>query len=130
MALNKNSEIKNKSRYEVEVFENDNSICLPEKEFYEYLGLDYIYPELREGINEVELSSKNNLPNLIKISDLKGDLHIHSNLSDGILNMEEVMKKIKNLVTIISHFLIILRAILMEWPSIRRLKERKNLSTI
>jgi DNA polymerase (family 10) len=95
LALNKNSEIKNKSRYEVEVFENDNSICLPEKEFYEYLGLDYIYPELREGINEVELSSKNNLPNLIKISDLKGDLHIHSNLSDGILNMEEVMKKIK-----------------------------------
>jgi len=50
-----------------------------EEDFYCFLGLDYIQPELRENIGEIELARQGRLPNLLKIKDIKGDLHIHSN---------------------------------------------------
>ena len=49
-----------------------------EIELYNFLGLDYIPPELRENTGEIELSKIHNLPNLIEYSDIKGDLQIHS----------------------------------------------------
>lgn len=56
-----------------------------EKKFYNYLGLDFIEPELRENTGEIEAALRsaqgkpNGLPKLIKLTDIKGDLHIHSN---------------------------------------------------
>ncbi len=50
-----------------------------EKEFYKAVGLSWIPPELREDKGEIELALKNKLPKIIELSDLKGDLHIHSN---------------------------------------------------
>lgn len=50
-----------------------------EEEFYKFLGLSYIPPELREGTNEIDLALKKKLPNLIELADLKGEFHIHSN---------------------------------------------------
>ncbi len=50
-----------------------------EKNFYNYLGLAWIPPELREGQGEIEAAQKNQLLRLVKLSDIKGDLHIHSN---------------------------------------------------
>lgn len=50
-----------------------------EKKFYEFLGLKWIPPELRENNGEIEASLKNNLPILLEERDIKGDFHIHSN---------------------------------------------------
>ncbi|HCQ31042.1 TPA: hypothetical protein DIU27_01480 [Candidatus Collierbacteria bacterium] len=50
-----------------------------EKDFYRFLGMQMIPPEIREGAGEIELAQKNKIPNLIELSDIKGDLHIHSN---------------------------------------------------
>lgn len=77
------------------VYEEDDFICQEEKHIYDFLGMKYIFPELREGLNEVELAKESYLPELIKLSDMKGDLHVHSNYSDGIMEMKEIVKKIK-----------------------------------
>lgn len=50
-----------------------------EEEFYNVLGLPWIAPELREDRGEVEAGLNNKLPNLVTLSDIKGDLHIHTN---------------------------------------------------
>ncbi|MCY4366161.1 MAG: DNA polymerase/3'-5' exonuclease PolX [Chloroflexi bacterium] len=54
-----------------------------EESFYAFLGLPYIAPELRIGFNELEAAQVKALPNLVTVDDLKGDLHLHSEWSDG-----------------------------------------------
>lgn len=54
-----------------------------EEEVYARLGLAFVPPELREDRGEVALAKKNWLPKLITLSDIRGDLHVHSNWSDG-----------------------------------------------
>ena len=54
-----------------------------EEEIFKLLGMRYIEPELREDTGEVERSLKGRLPRLIGLSDIKGDLHAHSEWSDG-----------------------------------------------
>jgi DNA polymerase (family 10) len=54
-----------------------------EEELYGRLGLPYIPPELREDTGEIEAAEKGELPNLIEVSDVRGDLHVHTNWSDG-----------------------------------------------
>ena len=49
-----------------------------EKKFYNFLGLDLIPPEIREGTNEIELAKNHTLPELVTVKDIKGDFHIHS----------------------------------------------------
>ena len=62
---------------------------------YKLLSLEYIPPELREDNGEVELAAKFLLPDLIEVSDIKGDLHIHSFWSDGLMELNDVIKKYK-----------------------------------
>ena len=62
-----------------------------EEAFYKKLGLPLIPPELRHGANEVELASKNKLPKLIELKDIKGDCHTHTTDSDGENTMEEML---------------------------------------
>ncbi|MEK9201012.1 MAG: helix-hairpin-helix domain-containing protein, partial [Patescibacteria group bacterium] len=50
-----------------------------EEKFYEFLGLDWIPPELREGRGEIEAARSHTLPKLLELSDIKGDLQLHSN---------------------------------------------------
>jgi len=57
---------------------------------YKILGMDWIPPEIRENRGEIEASIKHQLPKLIKSGDIKGDLHIHSDWSDGELNIGEI----------------------------------------
>lgn len=64
-----------------------------EEDFYKRLGLQYIPPELRHGRNEIELAKKGELPKLIKYDDIKGDIHTHTNFSDGENSLEEMVKK-------------------------------------
>lgn len=68
-----------------------------EEEIYDKLGLCFIEPELREARGEIEASKAQRLPKLIKEKDIKGDLHAHTNETDGtasLLAMAEAAQKI------------------------------------
>ena len=54
-----------------------------EAALYERAGLDYLVPELREGLGEIELAAAHTLPRLLEDADLRGSLHNHSTYSDG-----------------------------------------------
>ena len=54
-----------------------------EEELYSRLGLAYIPPELREDAGEIRAAEKDELPNLLEVPDVRGDLHVHTNYSDG-----------------------------------------------
>jgi DNA polymerase (family 10) len=62
-----------------------------EPAFYSRLGLPYICPELRVGIWELEAAQEARLPQLVEESDLRGDLHLHSDWSDGRDPMEAMV---------------------------------------
>ncbi len=64
-----------------------------EEEIYKILGMEWIPPELRENRGEIEASQSGILPDLIKLSDIKGDLHNHSNWSDGTCPFEEMAQR-------------------------------------
>ncbi len=64
-----------------------------EEEIYERLGMDWIYPELREGEEEIELAQKHQLPKLVELSDIKGDFHCHSNWDGGENSIKEMIEK-------------------------------------
>jgi len=70
-----------------------------EEEFYSYLGLDWIPPELREDTGEIEAAQEKKLPQLVKTSDIKGDLHVHCNFDleeshdAGQSSIEEIAQK-------------------------------------
>ncbi len=57
---------------------------------YELLGLPYIEPELREGRGEIEAGETGELPDLVTVEDVRGDLHCHTTLSDGRNSLEEM----------------------------------------
>jgi DNA polymerase (family 10) len=61
-----------------------------EAAIYQAAGLAFVAPELREGLNEVELAKENKLPELITYEDLKGSLHNHSTWSDGVHTLEQM----------------------------------------
>jgi DNA polymerase (family 10) len=66
-----------------------------EKEVYHKLGLSYIEPELREDLGELEAAAKRRLPKLIKYADIRGDLHVHTDWSDGDSRIEEMVAAAK-----------------------------------
>lgn len=74
-----------------------------EKDFYNFLGLDWIPPEIRENLGEIEKAKIHALPKLVEISDIKGDLHIHTNYpfnsshDYGINTVEEMIDNAKKL---------------------------------
>jgi DNA polymerase (family 10) len=66
--------------------------CKDEREIYAALGLDYIEPELREDMGEIEAAERHQLPELVQESDLKGVLHAHSTWSDGHNTIREMVE--------------------------------------
>lgn len=70
---------KNLSVSEYGIKKNNKLITFKtENEFYHFLGLQFIDPELRENRGEIKMSIENRLPDLIELGDVKGDLHVHS----------------------------------------------------
>jgi DNA polymerase (family 10) len=67
-----------------------NTPFTTEEEIYAKAGLDFIVPELREGLDEITLAKNHQLPQLILDSDLKGSLHNHTDWSDGVNTLEEM----------------------------------------
>jgi DNA polymerase (family X) len=59
-----------------------------EEEVYKKLGLAYIPPEMREDRGEVALARAGKLPRLVTVSDMRGDLHVHSDWTDGTASIE------------------------------------------
>lgn len=86
-----------------EHLEKINFSGLDKKEFdaaedlYASLKLQYIEPELREGLNEVALAKENKIPALIELADLKGILHNHTTYSDGVHTLKEMADYCKGL---------------------------------
>src|SRR5205814_4483042 len=76
--------------------EDDASGKLLERErevgVYERLGLPWIPPELREDEGEIEAAQTGSLPRLVEIGDIKGDLHTHTNWTDGSETLEDMAK--------------------------------------
>ena len=68
-----------------------------ELEIYNFLNLQFIEPELREGLHEVDLALKKEIPELINFTDLRGSLHNHSTYSDGIHSLKDMAVACKNL---------------------------------
>ena len=62
-----------------------------EGDIYRVLGLPYIPPELREDQGEIEAALKGRLPRLVSVEDIKGDLHVHSQWSDGSHTFEQLV---------------------------------------
>lgn len=61
-----------------------------EDEVYRKLGLAYIPPEMREDRGEIALALKGELPRLVEVSDIRGDLHVHSDWTDGTASIAEM----------------------------------------
>ena len=68
-----------------------------EEEVYRAIGLVWIPPEMREDRGEIELAMEGKLPEILKLEDIKGDLHIHSKYSDGADTIEKIAKFGKSL---------------------------------
>ena len=62
-----------------------------EEEVYERLDLPWIHPTLREDRGEIEADHHGELPTLLELKDLQGDLHTHTNLTDGLSTLEQMI---------------------------------------
>ena len=68
-------------------------VCRAEEDIYRSFGLDYIEPELRENMGEVETAKTHQLPLLVKEKNLKGTFHCHTTYSDGLNSIAEMSAK-------------------------------------
>jgi DNA polymerase (family X) len=72
------------SEYSITVVESGEELTYAkEADVYERLGYEFIPPELRENAGELEAARKGELPKLVELADIKGDLHSHTTYSDG-----------------------------------------------
>ena len=91
IALRRIAQAKELKLNEYGVYNNDKIIAsATEKEIYEALGLRYIEPEIRENSGEIEAAMENRLPSLVELKDIKGDLHAHTNETDGRNTLREM----------------------------------------
>lgn len=75
------------------VFKNDTRLAgRTEKEVYETVGLPFIDPELREQRGEIEAAQQNRLPKLVRLRDIRGDLHCHTKATDGKHSLEQMVQ--------------------------------------
>ncbi len=73
------------------LFEGEKLIaCSSEEEIYQKLGLNYIEPELREGLGEIEACRAKELPEVLSLNDIQGVLHLHTTYSDGSAGLKEM----------------------------------------
>ncbi len=66
-----------------------------EEEIYKAFGMVWIPPELREDRGEIVAAQQNSLPKLVGLPDIRGDLHVHTNSSDGRNTLEEMVQAAK-----------------------------------
>src|SRR3989344_1138427 len=76
---------------------NKRIACKTEEDIYKRLGMQFIPAELRENKREIEIAINNKIPKLINYNEIKGDLHVHTNWSDGRNTIKEMVDVAKNL---------------------------------
>ena len=80
------------SEYSITVVETGEELKFADEEqVYERLGYQFIPPELRENAGEIEAARKGELPKLVELADVKGDLHSHTTHSDGRDSLEQMV---------------------------------------
>ncbi|MHC4623009.1 MAG: DNA polymerase/3'-5' exonuclease PolX [Planctomycetota bacterium] len=80
------------------LFKGDKMLAGPvEEEIYQKLGLDYIEPVLREDRGEVDAAKTHSLPELIRPEDIRGDLHVHTDASDGDCDISNLARAAKRM---------------------------------
>jgi len=62
-----------------------------EEEVYERLGLAWVPPAMREDRGEIEAAAEGQIPRLVRVDDLRGDLHTHTDLTDGVASLETMV---------------------------------------
>ena len=72
--------------------DGEEILCPREEDVYHTLGLEWIPPELRENRGEIEAAGRGQLPKLVELEDIQGDLHVHTNWSDGAASLEEMAR--------------------------------------
>lgn len=75
------------------LFRAEDDACVAgetEQQVYEAMGLRWIPPEMRENLGEIELAAEGRLPDLIEVSDLRGDVHMHTTETDGRASLDEM----------------------------------------
>lgn len=78
------------------VFRDETSVAgRTEEDVYATVGLPWIPPELRENRGEIELAEKGQLPQLVELSDIIGDLHMHTTATDGTASISEMITAAK-----------------------------------
>jgi len=78
------------------VFRGDKRIAgKTEEEVYKQVGLPFIEPELRENRGEVEAARDGKLPRLVRLDNIRGDLHLHTTYTDGHCTIEEIVRAAK-----------------------------------
>ncbi|NYT04955.1 MAG: DNA polymerase/3'-5' exonuclease PolX [Methanomicrobiales archaeon] len=81
------------NEYGIEDREEGRTYTFPdEASVFSFLGMDYIPPELREDQGEIEHARRHTLPELVRETDIRGDLHMHSSWSDGALSIAELAR--------------------------------------
>jgi DNA polymerase (family 10) len=81
------------NEYGLFTLEDNTKLAGDEEEaLYEALGLAYIPPELREDRGEIEAAERRELPRLVQLADLQGDLHSHTNVTDGRADLETMAR--------------------------------------
>ena len=80
------------------LFRGDDRVAgATEEEVYAALGLDWIPPEMREARQEIELAARHALPALVTLDDICGELHAHTNATDGKASLEEMVEGARKL---------------------------------
>ena len=98
IALRRIAQKKGWKLNEYGIFSGKNQLAgKTEEEVYEKLGLKWMPPEIRENTGEIEAAQKDKLPRLIGYNDLKGDLQVHSNWTDGANSIKEMAEQAKKI---------------------------------
>lgn len=96
--LRKIAQAKKLKLNEYGVFRGTKSIAgRTEKEVYAALGLDWIPPEMRENRGEIALAKEHKLPTLVTLEDIRGDLQMHTDASDGKATLGEMVEAARSL---------------------------------
>jgi DNA polymerase (family X) len=83
---------------EYSLFHGDqNLLCANEHELFDKLNMDYIPPELREGLGEIDFAKKKQIPDLYDGMPFYGLFHVHTTYSDGANTIEEIVKACQEL---------------------------------
>ncbi|HUD37432.1 MAG TPA: DNA polymerase/3'-5' exonuclease PolX [Streptosporangiaceae bacterium] len=89
LAVRKKLKLSEYGLFEVQT--GDRLASATEEEVYARLGLDWVPPPMRENNGEVQAAARHELPVLVQLSDIRGDLHSHTNLTDGVASLDEMV---------------------------------------